>query len=142
MDVYAFGIMLWEIITECAAYEAYVKQNDAESLARVRNYFMNFIYAFCSPFLIQDVVVKRVRPPIGKEIPQSFAILIQKCWDHEPRNRPTFEQIILQLYLSRIDVALRNSEACAFWTRYYLTNDEVIFLVLSHSNRYIGDILL
>lgn len=34
------------------------------------------------------------RPPIPNYVPDVYRALIEKCWSHEPQNRPTFDKIV------------------------------------------------
>lgn len=68
-DVYSYGIMLWAIVTGLRPY------NDVPSVWDI-------------PRLVID---KRVRPEIPESLPPGLARLIQRCWAHEPGNRPSFE---------------------------------------------------
>jgi hypothetical protein len=40
---------------------------------------------------------KGYRPPIPSDCPSSWKSLIERCWDQNPANRPTFEEILVTL---------------------------------------------
>ena len=69
-DVYAFGILLYEITTFDLPYKEYNAYN--------LSYF----------------VVNGVRPKFNVDIPKCYKFLIEKCWHKEPKKRPTFSEIV------------------------------------------------
>lgn len=72
-DVYSFGIMVWEMCTRKTPYEDLNQQQIA-----------------------MNVTLKKMRPDRGLiplETPQGLKDLMEYCWDHDPNNRPNFEQI-------------------------------------------------
>ena len=73
-DVYSFGIMLWELVTFQKPFD---KMNREE-------YY-------------QKVVHGGYRPEITKKFPNDLAKLIRDCWDIEPKERPTFQSVVLAL---------------------------------------------
>jgi GTPase SAR1 family protein len=91
-DVYSFGIILWEICSREKPYEEYTVSK--------------------SQFLsdLEDAILKGLRPSITNKIsdkvlrastenvcPPEYAKLAQQCWDANPSNRPTFDNIVVQL---------------------------------------------
>jgi serine/threonine protein kinase len=66
LDVSAFGLILWEII----------------SLKEPYNNILTKYYA-------KKVLKGRVRPKICKQWPEDIARLIEDCWDPKPGNRPS-----------------------------------------------------
>ncbi|KAH0793127.1 TKL family protein kinase [Histomonas meleagridis] len=74
VDVYAFGIMLWEMLT---------RQVPFENIDPIQ--------------LIYSVSMKGERPPIPKNTPKLLEFLIRKCWSQTPEERPTFKWIHLEL---------------------------------------------
>ena len=73
VDVYSYGILLWEMIT---------KQNPFDGLAWAQ--------------ILCVVVVNKQRPPIPENLDPQLKALITKCWDPDPKKRPSFAEIVRQ----------------------------------------------
>jgi serine/threonine protein kinase len=71
VDVYAYGLMLYTILTASYPFPA-VKEE----------------FQFCRR------IVHGERPPIPSYVPEYYRNLICWCWDADPQNRPTFADII------------------------------------------------
>src|SRR6185369_8241029 len=69
-DVYAFGILMWEISSG-------------------EEPFLEFIHDKCLALRI----LKDLRPTITEDTPQFYRDLMQKCWHSDLRQRPTAEKI-------------------------------------------------
>lgn len=70
VDVYSFGIILWEMFTEEVPFAGKESHN-----------------------IIFMVVIQHTRPPLPEGIPENLKKLIEMCWAQDPQERPTFEQI-------------------------------------------------
>jgi len=71
VDVYSFGMVLWELWERKRPYEE--------------------LY---SRFDIIDAVREGRRPAISSTCPPAFRSLIQRCWHEQPARRPTFAYIV------------------------------------------------
>lgn len=71
VDVYSFGLLLWELVTGSLPYE------DMTPLQA----------AFA-------VVNKNLRPAIPLSCPAALKRLIEQCWSWSPEKRPEFQQIV------------------------------------------------
>ena len=80
IDVYSFGIILWEVIT-------------------MEIPFLGVPLAG----LPMQVAVAGVRPDVPKDLPQHMSDLIQSCWQGVSSKRPTFQTVLRQLRTCRID---------------------------------------
>ena len=71
VDVYSFGVLLWEMLTLQEPY-AGMKQDQ----------------------IIMAVIDQEMRPPIGPQFgPQKLIQLIERCWHEDPTMRPPFSTI-------------------------------------------------
>ncbi len=73
-DVYAFGILLWELCTREVPF------TDKASYAWAHN--------------VEDDVVRGHRPPVRQRFPPFFAAQMVDCWAQEPDQRPSFAKIV------------------------------------------------
>lgn len=73
-DVYAFAIIVYQIITGKIPFE----NLDFDQLKN-------------------SIVSQKVRPEIPQDVPKPYKDLIEKCWSQDPKERPTFEDIVNQM---------------------------------------------
>ncbi|XP_072959358.1 uncharacterized protein [Typha angustifolia] len=71
VDVYSFGLLLWEMVTGRIPYE---------EMTPVQAAFA--------------VVDKNMRPVVPRECPAPLRALIEQCWSLHPEKRPEFWQIV------------------------------------------------
>ena len=74
VDVYALGIVLWEIWTGKRPFE------DVPAAA-----------------MLFRVAVEGLRPPLPPSMPKGLCSLLRRCWSSSPEARPTAEQVQAQL---------------------------------------------
>lgn len=72
-DVYAFSIIVYELITNLKPFEN-----------------INF-------YLLPVKVTKGFRPDLNNQVPEAYANLIRDCWSQDPEKRPTFDDILNRL---------------------------------------------
>lgn len=71
VDVYSYGIFLWELLTGKMVYEGL---KPAE--------------------ITIGVIEGTLRPEIPKDTPQYLSQLIQKCWSQQPEDRPPMSRVV------------------------------------------------
>src|SRR6185295_9170099 len=74
-DIYSFGMIMWEHTTGKKPFHD-----------RAHNHL-----------LISDIL-NGERPQITNDTPEFYAELMKRCWDHDPENRPTAEEIEASLF--------------------------------------------
>lgn len=87
IDVYSYGMTIFELWTGVAPF-SHIK----------------------SPFQLMNAVSEGQRPGIPASTPENWKELITKCWDQNPEERPTFDDIIDNLdsknyYTDDMDIA-------------------------------------
>eukprot|EP01130_Rhizamoeba_saxonica_P001928 TRINITY_DN11748_c0_g1_i1.p1 TRINITY_DN11748_c0_g1~~TRINITY_DN11748_c0_g1_i1.p1 ORF type:complete len:517 (+),score=91.27 TRINITY_DN11748_c0_g1_i1:6-1556(+) len=98
IDVYAFGIILWEIYSLEEPFSEYTRWEDFSS-------------AIC---------FDKARPPIDKNCPESLRLLMERCWDEDPDVRPSFSEIIFRLQECIVDVLIDDPAGRDFWKTHFL----------------------
>ena len=80
-DVYAFGIMMWELISGKMA-------------------FTDMHYGE----VVERIALHGERPPIPDNTPEAYSLLMSSCWVDAPSARPGFEQVVdcIQIMLASL----------------------------------------
>jgi serine/threonine protein kinase len=111
LDVYSYGIVLWEVYTRETRWFAPIGDTFEE-----------------------DVVKNHKRPDIKKIANEEYKIITQACWSHSPAARPSFTNIPVALQQMRIDIFLSNFPPYAkLWRSNWLADDQVTFADFSQA---------
>lgn len=81
VDVYSFGIVLWELITGMLPFQ---------NMTAVQAAFA--------------VVNKGLRPTIPQDCPPALAEIMSRCWDANPEVRPSFSEVVRLLEDAQTEV--------------------------------------
>jgi hypothetical protein len=73
-DVYSFALVCYEILTRKQPFEDVLRSE-----------------------LCNWITVRRERPELPETCPRMLASLIQRCWEHDPCDRPNFPEICTEL---------------------------------------------
>ncbi|KAL7721766.1 hypothetical protein QTN25_001411 [Entamoeba marina] len=97
VDVYSFGLILYELITE---EEPYLEFDEI------------------APFY-QAVCNDNVRPTIPKNISQTLQNLMENCWSQFPDVRPSFDDVVKDVEISIIQNGLTDKKCRDFWLKHF-----------------------
>jgi hypothetical protein len=111
VDVYAYGILLWEIVTKLIPYGE-----------------MPMIE------IIQEVVENDLRPVIPAGISVKLTKLMKNCWARNPEDRPTFAEIVKE-FRNGIDFPEADSAAVGSYLREHSDRAEEIERLENALNR-------
>ena len=107
-DIYSFGMVLYEVITEKEPYAG--KFRDIKELT-------------------EAIVKQNARPAVDlKLFPPKIIKLLKECWDTVPHKRPSFEEILNSGVLENAisDFIIKDKMGCDFWIKSFgATTDQV-----------------
>lgn len=101
IDIYAYGILLWEMATSFTPYSG-----------------------MDGTTIIQQVLMNDIRPPLPFNLNPSIKTLITQCWDRNPDNRPTFDDILI--YFRSGSVFFNDTDVTEFMEYIYNKNTDNI----------------
>jgi len=102
-DVYSYGIVLWEIVTQLVPFPG--------------------ISSF--PKFRQAICLNNERPPLTDDILPSIQDLLNLCWHKDPGSRPSFKQIIDMIDALLPGCAINDPEGADFWKEKFFGKEYV-----------------
>jgi len=100
-DIYSFSMVTWEL------------------------YYTNYALKDFTFQDLNEVIYNGLRPSITKPCSLILEKLLNSCWDIQPNNRPTFDQIIISLNELFIETALQDEKARTFWVNNFQAKESV-----------------
>mmetsp|Transcript_5094 Transcript_5094/g.7552 ORF Transcript_5094/g.7552 Transcript_5094/m.7552 type:complete len:427 (-) Transcript_5094:377-1657(-) len=98
VDVYSFGIILWQMVTGETPFDGMGKAA-----------------------YIERVVMGGLRPSIPRDVPKDLATLMQQCWDADPKRRPSCTAILASLDIV-IEAFEKRGSILSFFPRLFSRN--------------------
>ncbi|WIA40007.1 hypothetical protein OEZ86_013432 [Tetradesmus obliquus] len=98
-DVYAFGMLMWEVIMGCEPWKNK-----------------------CMGDIINLILVEQARPKFTAKVPKGYARLAASCWQQRAADRPTFEQLVLLLEQMKSEtqsLQMEANAACGSYMGYF-----------------------
>jgi serine/threonine protein kinase len=130
VDVYAFGIVLWELVM---LMEPFAHHDDWDT------FFDAIVYKRERPPLDDKTFLTYNKPqqsardaatahtstkgsggtnsslPTPSQLPSTLTGLISACWSHNPKDRPPFSKVVSWLDEAMLEVAIENVAGREFW---------------------------
>ncbi|CAB5342275.1 unnamed protein product [Rhizophagus irregularis] len=85
IDIYSFGVLMWEISSGCSPFEDCLTKNEKVAL----------------------ICAGKREIPIP-ETPKEYEELYIKCWDQEPKQRPTISEVLKEFEKMGFGVNVKN----------------------------------
>lgn len=79
-DIYSFGVILWEILTESVPFEGFTRKK-----------------------LFQKIALEHYKPQIPAHIQENLSDLMKSCWNTDKANRPDFGLVVQNLAVRTTD---------------------------------------
>ena len=116
-DVYSYGILVWEMLTEDIPFRG------------------------LRDFQIVVAIMKGSRPLIPSTCPRKLAHFIEMCWDKDPEKRPNFDIIVKAFESGQLDFPGTDHKQVEAYLNQLAQTDETIFNTGSPSPITMGQIM-
>lgn len=103
VDVYSFGITAYEVLTRYIPFEWLLWR---EMIEKIKNHDLDLAKDFFKRF--KDAT---------KRYPELFISFMQRCWAYDPRQRPTFQEIIEKIEEAKEDLHCKLGDEPAKYPR-------------------------
>jgi serine/threonine protein kinase len=103
-DVYSFGIVLWELLTQDDPFPEIDTLN----------------------MMLDQVVNGNHRPTMPDTCPTRLKQLIEACWQGDPGKRPPFEKVIPLFNQIIVDSIVKDKHGRAMWKKQFMNKDTLL----------------